>query len=79
VRAPEVAWVKCSPDPCDPISQWRDAHMRNRCPCGWRSSLQVGTLERRHRLPADMPLGELLRRLRCSGCGARGKALEPHA
>jgi hypothetical protein len=60
-----------SPKPPYPI--WLRAHynLHLRCECGHQASAGVADLARRHRLPVDLHLWELVARLRCSRCAAK--------
>lgn len=56
------------PKPIDPLWYQRGAWVNATCSCGHRASIRVDDLARRHRLPDDLPLHQLIDRLRCSKC-----------
>ncbi|MDU7525135.1 MAG: hypothetical protein E7K72_27845 [Roseomonas mucosa] len=47
-----------------------------RCGCGHGRDVLIGDLVQRHRLPRDMRLYEVIGRMRCEKCGARGPSAE---
>lgn len=59
------------PKPVDPIWYRRHATIHVHCPCGHHAKMIVGDVARRYRVPDSVLLYELLKRLRCSRCGAR--------
>ena len=59
------------PQPVDPLSYRMDAFLRIRCVCYRSLILPLGDLARMHRLPGNLCLYQLIKRLRCSECGAR--------
>lgn len=59
------------PQPVDPLSYRMDAYLRIRCTCGRSLILPLGDLARMHRLPGNLRMYEIIKRLRCTQCGAR--------
>jgi len=59
------------PQPVDPLSYRMDAFLRIRCVCYRSLILSLGDLARKHRLPRNIRMYEIIKRLRCSQCGAR--------
>ena len=60
-----------SPKPVDPIAYQPHAFLRISCRCGRREIYALGDFARVHRLPGDLKLYELIKRLRCKICRER--------
>lgn len=60
-----------SPKPIDPI--WYQPHgvLRINCKCGRNLRLSLREFAQFHRLPRDLKLYRLIKRLKCQECGAR--------
>jgi hypothetical protein len=65
-----------SPQPVDPVWYREREYLHLGCPCGHRASLQIGPLARRHGMPSNARLYQLIDRLRCSQCGAAPSAVD---
>ena len=64
------------PCPADPI--WHREHhfMTVRCGCGHGATMTVGQWADLHRLPRDLTLWRVIKRMKCSKCGARNPSVE---
>lgn len=60
-----------SPKPVDPISWQPNGFLRIHCGCGRRATFPLRDFARFHRLPGDLLLRHLIKRLRCEMCGKR--------
>lgn len=64
------------PKPVDPVWYRMTRILSVRCGCGHGREVLIGDLVQRHRLPRDMRLYEVIGRMRCEKCGARGPSAE---
>jgi hypothetical protein len=65
-----------SPKPVDPIWYQPNAFLRIRCGCGRRATYKLRDFARVRRLPRDLLLRHMIKRLRCEMCGERPSSAE---
>lgn len=64
------------PCPADPIWYREDHRMTVKCACNHRATRTVGEWAALYNLSRDLTLWRVIKRMRCSKCGARDPAVE---